>query len=119
MKKKVVFDGGISGIRTMADGSLRIQIDTQELPAEILTRVFELRNIPGIVLVSTDKITDAEVDAVSYATSDFGFKQKTHSQRLRSVIYRLWEQEAKEYEFDVYYANKMNQLINHYKEKLN
>ena len=70
MKQTVVFEGGVNGIRTMADGSLRIQVDTQELPAETLTRIFQLKNQHGLVLFSTDEITQAEVDAVSDATSD-------------------------------------------------
>jgi len=120
MKQKVIFDGGINGIRTMADGSLRITIDTQELPAELLTRIFQLRNIPGLVMVSTDEITQAEQVAIEGATSDFEFKNKTHSQRLRAVLFKLWKQttEPKGIDFDTYYANTMERLIDHYKDKL-
>jgi len=120
MKTSVVFDGGICGIRTMADGSLRIQIDTQELPSETMMRIFDLRNMPGMVLVSSDKITQAEIKAVENSTSDFLPKNKTHSQRLRAVLFKLWKQEGepKGFEFDTYYANTMERLIEHYKDKL-
>ena len=120
MKTSVVFDGGICGIRTMADGSLRIQIDTQELPSETMMRIFELRNMPGMVLVSSDKITQAKQTAVENATSEFLPKHKTHSQRLRAVLFKLWKQEgeAKGFQFDTYYANTMERLIDHYKTKL-
>lgn len=120
MKTSVVFDGGICGIRTMADGSLRIQIDTQELPSETMMRIFDLRNMPGMVLVSSDKITQAEQTAVENATSEFLPKHKTHSQRLRAVLFKLWKQkgEAQGYEFDTFYANTMERLIDHYKTKL-
>ena len=120
MKTSVVFDGGICGIRTMADGSLRIQIDTQELPSETMMRIFELRNMPGMVLVSSDKITQAEIKAVENSTSDFLPKNKTHSQRLRAVLFKLWKQEGEPrgFEFDTYYSNTMERLIDHYKTKL-
>lgn len=121
MKQTVIFEGGIQGLRTLADGSLRIQVDTQELPAETLTRIFQLKSHHGLVMISTDEITQAEQEAVSDATSDsFQQKRKTPSQRLRAVLFKLWKQEGESrgYDFDTWYKNKMEQLIDHYKDKL-
>lgn len=46
-------------------------------------------------------------------------KPKTHSQRLRAVLFLLYEQDAKGYvTFESYYADLMERIINHYKTKL-
>ena len=56
------------------------------------------------------------------------FEDKTPSQRLRNVLYVLWEQEQPKetnskgvityVDFDLFYKRKMNELINFIKNKL-
>lgn len=42
---------------------------------------------------------------------------KTKGQRLRGVLYKLFEQDGEGYDvFDDYYAAKMEKIINHYKK---
>ena len=43
---------------------------------------------------------------------------KTPSQRLRGVLFVLWEQQGKEGDFEQYYKSKMEKLINIIKDKL-
>ena len=46
-------------------------------------------------------------------------KQKTHSQRLRDVLYVAWNQQGEGYQdFDSYYKFKMESIITHFKSKL-
>lgn len=46
-------------------------------------------------------------------------EKKTPSVRLRSVFYKLWEENDHGFEvFDHYYESKMNKVINHYKKLL-
>jgi hypothetical protein len=53
-----------------------------------------------------------------------GFKKRTKAQRLRGVLFKLHEQEnAKiplnfQTSFDDFYAKKMEEIINHFKSKL-
>ena len=55
------------------------------------------------------------------------FSEKTPSQRLRGVLYILWEKlQPKEndqgiekfVDFDLFYKRKLNEIINHYKKQL-
>jgi hypothetical protein len=118
MKKTVIFEGGVNKVSTLSDGSLSINIHTQELPEEIMMRIFQLRKKPGMVLLSTDdKITEEELKAVEEFTTDFEFTGKTPSQRLRAVMYRVWEgsPKAKEFEFSLWYDAQMNKIIEKYK----
>ena len=45
-------------------------------------------------------------------------KPKSHSQRLRSVLYRLWEKDESDISFDQFYGDKMEALIEYLKEKV-
>lgn len=46
------------------------------------------------------------------------FETKTPSQRLRGVLYVLWEQTGKSGDFETFYRQKMEGLINLIKNKL-
>tara|TARA_R110001599_G_scaffold225196_1_gene424351 strand:+ start:1323 stop:1685 length:363 start_codon:yes stop_codon:yes gene_type:complete len=119
MKKSVVFEGGVNKVSTLADGSMSINIHTQELNDETMTRIFALRKTPGMVLISSDDITQAEVEVVENYTSDYEVgKTKTSSQRLRAVLYRVWEQGEQKYDFPIWYESQMERIINKYKSNL-
>ena len=119
MKKTVIFEGGVNKVSTLADGTLSINIHTQELPEETMMRVFSLRKSPGMVLISSDDISKAEQEEVEQFTTDFEVgKTKTASQRLRAVLYRVWEQEGQPRgytAFPVFYESQMERIINKYK----
>lgn len=118
MKKSVIFEGGVAKVSTLADGSLSLTIHTQELPEETMMRVFQLRKKPGMVLISSDdKITEEELNAVEEFTTDYEFNGKTPSQRLRAVLYRVWESspKAQEFDFTLWYDAQMNRIIEKYK----
>ena len=53
MKKTVIFEGGVNKVSTLADGSVSINIHTQELNDETMMRIFNLRKKPGMVLISS------------------------------------------------------------------
>lgn len=122
MKENVIFEGGVNKVSTLADGSLSINIHTQELDTDTMTRIFNLRKSPGMVLISSDDISKAEVDAVSEFTTNFEVgKTKSPSQRLRAVLYRVWEQEGEPRgykDFAVFYSSYMERIINEYKSYL-
>ena len=122
IKKTVIFEGGVNKVSTLADGTLSINIHTQELPEETMMRVFSLRKSPGMVLISSDDISKAEQEEVEKFTTDFEVgKTKTASQRLRAVLYRVWEQEGQPSgytDFPVFYESQMERIINKYKSTL-
>ena len=91
-KNTIVFEGGIDNIRTLADNSLRVSLGTPELTAEIVGNMYSMLKQPGYVVISTKPISQQQIDAVEEATVDREFDTKTPSQRLRSVLYILWEQ---------------------------
>jgi hypothetical protein len=129
MKNSVIFEGGIDKVSTLADGSLRIYVGTPELTSETMVNIFSLIKKPGYVLISTNAINQDQVDAVEKATSNAEFSEKTPSQRMRGVMFRLWEKtqpktlngdtgEMEYVEFDLFYKRQMNKVIDHFKTKL-
>ena len=119
MKKSVIFEGGIAKVSTLSDGSLSINIHTQELPDDIMMRIFNLRKKPGMVLISSESIGQKEVDLVEEYTSEFEVgKGKTPSQRLRAVLYVVWEQGDQKYDFPIWYESQMGRIIDKYKSTL-
>tara|TARA_R100001440_G_scaffold480_1_gene1353 strand:+ start:246 stop:611 length:366 start_codon:yes stop_codon:yes gene_type:complete len=117
-KISTIFEGGIAKVATLADGSLSLTIHTQELPEETMMRLFKLRKKPGMVLISSDGINKKEVEEVEKFTSDFEVGGKTPSQRLRAVLYRVWEQTEQTYDFPIWYESQLERIINKYKATL-
>ena len=127
MSNTVIFDGGVETIATRADGSIKVVVGSQELSSETMTRLFDLRRKVGYVLISTKEISQEQIDAVETSTSNMEFSEKTPSQRLRGVLYVMWEKtQPKEndqgiekfVDFDLFYKRKLNEIINHYKKQL-
>ena len=127
MSNTVIFDGGVETIATRADGSIKVVGGAQELSSDTMTRLFDLRRKVGYVLISTKEISQEQIDAVETSTANMEFSEKTPSQRLRGVLYILWEKlQPKEndqgiekfVDFDLFYKRKLNEIINHYKKQL-
>ena len=127
MNNTVIFDGGVETIATRADGSIKVVVGSQELSSDTMTRLFDLRRKVGYVLISTKEISQEQIDAVETSTANMEFSEKTPSQRLRGVLYILWEKlQPKEndqgiekfVDFDLFYKRKLNEIINHYKKQL-
>lgn len=96
----------IGKVSTMADGSIKIELHTQELSSEEMTKLFQLKK--GETLGEVEFPEDR---------SD----PKSHSQRLRAVLYRLWEQSGVDKDkigHESFYRDKMENLIQHIKDKL-
>ena len=119
MKKiSTIFEEGVAKVSTLADGSISLTIHTQELPEETMMRLFQLRKKPGMILISSDNISKEEVIEVEKFTMDYEIGAKTPSQRLRAVLYRVWEQTAQNFDFPIWYESQLERIINKYKSTL-
>jgi len=95
----------IGTIKTMADGSIKMDIYTRELSPEQMVQVFALRKHEGEFDLSA--VYDGEAES------------KTKSARLRAVVYKAWEMNTdRSKTFELYYNEQMEKIINHYKDKL-
>ena len=106
----------ISKVTTMHDHSLRIQVDTQELSPEDSAKVFEQYNKLGWFLFKESEILLDDIDVPEFVAE---FKDdKSPSKRLRNVIFILHKQQDTKESFDEFYKRKIEEIINHFKSKL-
>ena len=119
---KIIFQvpGYIVRDKSLAHGGRQFTIETQEnLSPEHLQRLISLENKLGWFTFNSE-IVEAEdllelpkIDKLKYAGA------KSPSQRLRAVLFLLHKQKGGDKEnFDNYYNEIMEKLINYYKDQL-
>lgn len=114
---KVAMPCTISKVMTLADNTVRIQVDAQEAPAEQMADLFAMKGGLGWFLYSENSIKHEDVKDLPEIKPEFG--EKTPAARLRGVLYVMWEQTKSSLTFEQFYRERMEQLITLIKEKLN
>jgi len=104
----------IGKIETLSDKGNKATFYTPELTPEQMTELFRLQK-EGECLGAFKNFGNDEVQEINIEPQK---QPKSASQRLRAVIYRLWEQKAPNIEFNDYYEMYMEKLIDAIKEKL-
>lgn len=109
----------IMKLETMADGGIRIQIDTSEMTdANELAKLFRLKKgAQGWFLFK-----DAKIDATDIPDEEPPMPEseaKSPSQRLRGVLFVFWkEMRDGKGDFEVFYRETLNKYIEAVKAKL-
>ncbi len=116
---RILGEGILKAIKTLADGGVDYIISTSP-PKE---NPFGLIQKPVVFLIQEGVAARFDIDEVSEAIKESGIESKmpvgkTPSQRLRNVLYVLWEQSTQEKEFKEFYKDKLEEIINHFKSKL-
>lgn len=113
MNNGFTVEAQLTRIASTVDGALTLGLHTKELDPVEKVSIMEFHNKQGWLLFSPNVIEDKDIPS---KTAEIG--SKTPSQRLRAVLYILWEQSGKKDTFDQYYTDKMEALIEKIKEKL-
>lgn len=116
----IILKTQLTGIQTKADRSLKITMETQELGQ--VDPLFKMLNLPTIVGMSANEdLTDSEVELLKntkYGVDDIP-NTKSPSKKLREVIYLNWKENNEGFEdSESHYKSKMNQLFEHFQQKL-
>jgi hypothetical protein len=99
----------------MSDSGMKVVINTQELTPNDKAELMDLHNKIGWFVFSAVGIKEEDIPDEPIEFEG----QKTLSERLRNVLFRLHEkQNGKPEDFESYRQNVMTKLINHYKAKL-
>lgn len=114
---KVVFQAVVDKVETKKDNSLKITSFTaREMSATEMAALFSYKNRECWMLLSADDdLTEADVPDEKPDTMT---GQKTKAQRLRAVIYRVWEQQGRKGTSEDHYNRVMEGIIDQMKEKL-
>lgn len=111
---KVLLPAILSGVASRKDKSYSLKFETRELGQEAAI-LFDQLQTEGWLLFSPNELEEADVPDEK---ADAMTGQKTQAQRLRGVIFRLWEQNGKKGSFDNYYRTVTESLMDQLKEKL-
>lgn len=102
----------ISGIRTLADRTIRLTVDCQEMPAESEAELFKLRNNPGWFAFK-----ESQIEAIELPRETVEFNQKSPSERLRNVIFVYHQKRGgKPEDFELFRTQQMERIIQQYKD---
>lgn len=114
---KVLYASTIEKIETRSDGTLKVISGTaKEMSAEEMTALFTFKGKENWTLHSSaDDLTEADVPDEKPDTMT---GRKTQAQRLRGVVYRIWEHEGCKGNSEDHYKRVMESVINQLKEKL-
>lgn len=109
----------LDGIRTLKDGSVRLQFESQEISDEQGSSAISMRNKFGWLIFLPESVTDFSVPTESPSSS---VVRRSPSQRFRAVLYVRWKQLVGvgkcANSFNEYYQKRMDELINLEKENL-
>lgn len=114
---KIVLTGTIEQISTRLDGTIKLVWGTNEMDSTEASKLFELRGKFCKALLTDTGISPLEDKLLEETKIVDGKKVKTKSQRLRAVLFRVFELSG-EPDFDVFYNNQLEIIIEHFKKKL-
>lgn len=107
----------VENISTRKDKTVKITLGTQELSPSKAGELFQLLNTLAITYISPKQISQTELDQVDKLNPEF--EGKSQSQRIRAVLYKLYEQSNEGYKtFDDFYRAKTELYIEHLKNKI-
>ncbi len=107
----------VGRIASLVDGSLSVTITTPELAPAKVGEIYGLRKKLCFVYFSEKQIDSNEKKVID--SLDPELKSKTPGQRLRAVLFRMWEQNDEGYkDSNSHYIAKMELIINTYKSNL-
>lgn len=96
-----------------SDGSAGISFTTQELSNEDFGLLKENLNKFGWLIFK-----EGDIQAEDIPVENPEDKDKTPSKRLRSTLFVLWKHTGSSGDFEVYYRNQVEKIIEHIKSKL-
>lgn len=112
-KKAIRCEVQLTSFTSRADGSLGVRLVTPELNSEEKVAFMNLQNLLVDALFYPKEERDAEVIEVKK-----DLDCKSQSQRLRSVLFLLYQQNKENCTFLVFYERYIERFINHIKIKL-
>lgn len=104
----------LDGLKTYADGTLKVSFALNEIPLECAASLVKLHRKFGWLVFDES----GQIEVPDEPPREFR-NDKSPSQRLRAVLYILFQQTNAEGDFDTFYRQKMETMIGWVKERLN
>lgn len=115
----LVIPGQLESYRSLKDRSVKLSIETAEPTPDQMSAIQSNLMKTGFIAFSADMFTTEQKEILKTAKVDYNDSGKTPSQRLRSVLFVWWKEDAQGYEyFDDFYSRYIEKFIQHVKGKL-
>ena len=115
---KLITAGQLDGYQRRKDRTVSLRFITQEKTSGEIADIDRLVDTFGILYFrGQEKLNREEVDELDAVELDLYDEPKSQSQRLRNVLYKVWDQN-KEGTFKEFYRHETERIIQHYKNKL-
>jgi hypothetical protein len=115
----IIIPATLESYRSLKDRTLKITFETNELNAQDLLGIAENLNSFGFLAFKNDPYRDEEKKAIETAETGYGDKGKTPSQRLRGVLYVMYERNNEGFDtFTRFYDHYMEKIIREFKSQL-
>lgn len=109
----------LDSFRSMVDRGIKVTFVTGELSPEQVANIQYSFQMVGFLAFSPNPFATHQLEEIDKLKVEFNDTGKPPSQRLRAVLYRLFEQSPEGYKtFNDFYMSKMEVLIEHFKGKL-
>jgi len=115
----IILPATLENLRTLKDGSLKIQFETLELTPQDTLGLLENMNQFGYLAFKKEPFNEKERKVIEDLETSFDDRKKTASQRLRGVLYLMWQKDNEGFDTSVrHYDHHMEKIITHFKTKL-
>ena len=115
----LIIPGQLISFQSLKDLTLKLVFETGEPTPAQMTSVMHSLQKAGYLAFNPDPFKEREKEMLSSLRVDYDDTEKSKAQRLRAVLFRLWEQNHEGYEIpDDHYNHYLEKIIMHYKNKL-
>tara|TARA_B110000858_G_C17752981_1_gene450647 strand:+ start:114 stop:527 length:414 start_codon:yes stop_codon:yes gene_type:complete len=116
---RILSTGILDGYQRRKDRSVSLRFITQEKTSSEMMEIDSMLNSFGVVYFrAEEQVNHEEVEELDKLELDVFDEPKTQSQRLRNVLFITWKQEGEKGDFKTFYKQKTEQIIQHFKNKL-
>jgi len=116
---KILCPAILDGYTRRKDRSVSLRFITQEkTSSEIMDIDATLDQFGILYFRGEEKMNADEIEELDNIDLDVYDEPKSQSQRLRNVLYILWKQDGERGDFKKYYKQKTEEIIQHFKNKL-
>ena len=119
MSNSILLPAVYDGSRDLKDRTKKLTFQTSEITPKQAADLQLCVQQFVYLAIKQEEFTKEQIDTINNLKSDYDDIGKSPSQRLRGVLFRLWEQSNEGYkDFQLYYNFKMEGFISHLKTKL-
>lgn len=118
MKKLLIIPGQLATFQSLKDRTLKIVFETQEPTPDQMGGLYFFLQKFGWLAFKVDEFREEDRELLSSLKTDLD-TEKSKAQRLRAVLFRLWEQKPEGFEtFTLFYDHHMEKIVTHFKNKM-